>query len=165
MLRTLRPWNVYKGKENINSLIFNVFLAYYICCIITGIFWHSFQLLSCGYISTEIETNLEIWFCTNGRFGIISSNRKLYIYFIVDMKIKLVGWFIEIVELKKYGVILGAVLSNLRLMKQEFNFWIISICVLQRKKWGLFSGCSLQELHSRPESENLEVTFWSISCF
>ena len=37
-------------------------------------------------------------------------------------KIKLVGWFIEIVELKKYGVMLGAVLSKLRLMKQECSF-------------------------------------------
>ena len=143
------------------SHIDNIFPEFYICCSITGIFWQSFQLLSYGYISTEVETNLEIWFCTNGRFGVISSNCKLYIYLIVDMKIKLVGWFIEIVELKKFCVILGAALRSLRLTKEEFNFWIISMCFLKRKKWGLFSGCSLQELHIRPESENLEVTFLS----
>ena len=106
---------------------------YYMCCNIRELFWQSFQLLSYRYISTEVETNLEIWFCTNRRFCIISLNRRLCIYLIVDMKIKLVGWFIEIVELKKFGVILGEVLRSLRLIKQKFIFWIISMCFYRGK--------------------------------
>ena len=105
-------------------------------CNITGIVWQSFRLLSYGYISTEVETNLEIWFCTSGRFGIISSNHKLYIYLIVDIKIKLVEWFIEIVELKKYGVILEEVLRSLRLIKQEYSFGIISMFFFTEEKVG-----------------------------
>ena len=58
---------------------------------------------------------------------------------------------------------LGAVFSKLRFTKPENNFWIISECVLQRKKWGLFSENSLQELQIIPESENLEV-IGGVSC-
>ena len=57
------------------------------------------------------------------------------------MKIKLVGWFIEIVELKKYGVILGEVLRSLRFIMQEFIFLIISMCFYRRK-----SGVCFQDV-------------------
>ena len=63
------------------------------------------------------------------------------------------------VGLKKYGVILGGCLNIFRLTKQALSFSIIAKCVLQRKKWGLFSGVSLQELQMIPESENFEVIF------
>ena len=78
---------------------------------------------SCYHVDTFLLRLRQILrFCINGRLGIISSNHKLYIYLIVNGKIKLVGWFIEIVELKKYGVMLGAVLSKFRLIKKEYNF-------------------------------------------
>ena len=63
------------------------------------------------------------------------------------------------VWLKKYGVILGGCFNILRFTKQALSFSIISRCILQRKKWGLFSGVSLQELQMIPESENFEVIF------
>ena len=46
------------------------------------------------------------------------------------------------VGLRKYGVILGDCFNIFRLTKQAFSFSIITKCVLQRKKWGLFSGFS-----------------------
>ena len=81
------------------------------------------------------------------------------------MKIKFVGWFIEIEELYKYGVILGTIFNKYRFTKHENNFWIISECILQRKKWGEFSGNSLQELQIIPESKNFEVTFLKYKLF
>ena len=62
-------------------------------------------------------------------------------------------------------MILGAVFNRCRFTKHENNFWIISECILQRKKWGLFSGNSLQELQIIPESDNFEVIFLKYKLF
>ena len=62
-------------------------------------------------------------------------------------------------------MMLGAVFSKFRFTKHEHNFWIISECVLQRKKWGLFSGDFLEELQIIPESENFEVIFLKYKLF
>ena len=80
--------------------------------IIREMFWQVFQVVSCGFISSAVETNFEMWFAISGRFGIISSNLRLYMYFRVEMCIRFVGWFIEIVWLKKYGIVFGAIFSS-----------------------------------------------------
>ena len=65
----------------------------------------------------------------------------------------------------KNGTTLGVVFSNFRLTKHEKSFFIMSACILQRKKWGLFSWESLQELQIKPESENFEVTLLKYKLF
>ena len=69
------------------------------------------------------------------------------------------------VGLNEYGVILGGCFNIFRLTKQTLSFSIIAECVLQRKKWVLFSGVSLQDLQMIPESENFEVIFLKKGCF
>ena len=56
-------------------------------------------------------------------------------------------------------------LSNFRLTKHVHSLFIMSACILQVKKWGLFSWNSLQELQVVPESENLEVKFLKYKLF
>ena len=126
---------------------------------IIGIFRNSFQIGSDGYISIAVQTNCVTWYLTRCRFGISSLYLKLYINFVTDMNSILLGWLMGIVWLKKKGEISGALFSIFRLMKHLKSFWRISLWILHRKKWVLFSSLVLQEWHWRPVSVNLEVTF------